>query len=167
LAIAEDYGFTSQDVREIRAAEAVAPSSEPSIPADLKDYWRCFHCDFHTTNRRDAEAHFGDRDDAEEFKPICKWWSNMDDAERREQFQGVIRQMNDVTEDNNGLIERIGRAEDRIEELLDQIDSTDATLCECRYYPSPKGCNCDIHAAHQILRAALATPSGVNTKEKV
>lgn len=72
------------------------PIREPSTesPSGLRDYWRCFHCDFHTTSRAEAEAHFGDRDDAEEFKPICKWWSWMDEGERRAQFQAVILELN-------------------------------------------------------------------------
>lgn len=39
--------------------------------------WRCFHCDFITNDPAEAQAHFGDQDDASEFVPICKWWSGM------------------------------------------------------------------------------------------
>lgn len=134
---------------EIQKREEISTNVAPSIPTEtrepeipeLKDYWRCFHCDFATTNRRDAEAHFGDRDDADEFKPICKWWSNMDDAERREQLQGVIRQMNDVTEDNDGLAERTARSETREKALEDALREIDEKTID--------------HVASRIARSAL------------
>jgi hypothetical protein len=56
--------------------------------------WRCFHCDFITNDRVEAAAHFGDSDDAGEVTPLCKWWSNMDDQERKEQFQSLIQELN-------------------------------------------------------------------------
>jgi hypothetical protein len=55
--------------------------------------WRCFYCDFITSNPEEAEAHFGERDDAEEFKPICKWWSQMDDQERLKVMQSYTRDL--------------------------------------------------------------------------
>lgn len=55
--------------------------------------WRCFHCDFITNSPLEAEAHFGERDDAEEFKPICKWWSRMDDHERLQTLQSYIKDL--------------------------------------------------------------------------
>ena len=38
------------------------------------------------------------------------------------------------------------------------LESADATLCSCRYKSAdrPTICNCDIHAAHRIIQAALA-----------
>ena len=36
-----------------------------------------------------------------------------------------------------------------LEEVVDEID---ATLCACRY-DNKQGCNCDIHAVHNIIRA--------------
>ncbi len=54
--------------------------------------WRCFHCDFITSDPGEAAAHFGDRDDGEEFKPICKWWDRLpDDKERLQTLQDTIR----------------------------------------------------------------------------
>jgi hypothetical protein len=88
--------------------------SEPQVGAQvpsqaLQDYWRCFHCDFFTTSREEAEAHFGERDDAEEFKPICKWWANMDDGERRETLQDAIREWRAEQEENSKLREAFNR----------------------------------------------------------
>ncbi len=66
---------------------------QPSVDNPL-DYWRCFHCDFATHNREEAEAHFGDRDDAEEFKPICKWWATIAEDERAVTLQDYLQQLN-------------------------------------------------------------------------
>lgn len=62
--------------------------------------WRCYHCDFITNDPQEAESHFGERDDAEEFKPICKWWSNMDDHERLETLQSYIKDLASERNDN-------------------------------------------------------------------
>jgi hypothetical protein len=62
--------------------------------------WRCFHCDFITSVHAEAQAHFGDRDDGEEFKPICKWWDRMDDEERKEAFQDAMRDLNEGAQEN-------------------------------------------------------------------
>ena len=37
-------------------------------------------------------------------------------------------------------------------DLLEVMDEIDATLCACRY-DNKQGCNCDIHAVHNIIRA--------------
>lgn len=78
--------------------------------------WRCFHCDFVTADPEEAAAHFGDRDDGEEFKPICKWWANMDDHERLETLQDTIRQLNQGANENM-------RLETKLEGLEYQVDS--------------------------------------------
>ncbi len=62
--------------------------------------WRCFHCDFITNDQEEAAAHFGDRDDAEEFKPLCRWWLQMDDAERGAVLQDTIKQLNAEQREN-------------------------------------------------------------------
>ena len=111
------------------------PDTVAPIPDDLKagrlqDYWRCFHCDFATTNFRDAYAHFGDRDDAEEFKPICKWWANMEPAERQETFQGVVRELNDVKVDNDNLVERLNQIEAQATEYASQRNEKTRALAQ-------------------------------------
>jgi len=65
--------------------------------------WRCFHCDFITNDPQEAEAHFGDRDDAEEFKPICKWWANISDDERVAVLQGTIKDLHQEQRENMSL----------------------------------------------------------------
>jgi hypothetical protein len=75
--------------------------------------WRCFHCDFVTADPKEALAHFGDRDDAEEFKPICKWWEGMDTAERKEALQDTIQQVNERDEEIAQLLTKVDAAESR------------------------------------------------------
>lgn len=68
------------------------PSTEAKPP--LEDYWRCFHCDFATRDVTEAKAHFGERDDAEEFKPICKWWASLDAGEKIGTLQTCLQDLN-------------------------------------------------------------------------
>lgn len=70
-----------------------------STPTQPK--WVCFHCDFSTSVASEAEAHFGDRDDAEEFTPLCKWWKRMDEGERAETLQSTIQQLNEAMDGNS------------------------------------------------------------------
>ena len=39
--------------------------------------------------------------------------------------------------------------------LVEALEDVDSTLCGCRHCIPPKGCNCDIHAAHRLIDAAL------------
>lgn len=59
-----------------------------------KGTWRCFHCGFETASPAAAEAHFGERDDAEELTPLCRWWSKLSQEERAQQFQDLQQQLN-------------------------------------------------------------------------
>jgi hypothetical protein len=63
------------------------------------------------------------------------------------------------------LIERIALAEStlaRERESRKQAEAAlrevDGTLCECRYDDDEIDCNCDLHAAHKIIAAALSKP---------
>ena len=67
--------------------------------------WRCFHCDFITNDPVEAEAHFGERDDPEEFKPICKWWNRMGEDERITTLQSYIKDL--AAEQNENYKKRI------------------------------------------------------------
>jgi len=62
-------------------------------------HWECFHCGFATSDPKEAAAHFGDRDDAEEFKPLCRWWNRMSPEERGDALQDVIQQLNEANEE--------------------------------------------------------------------
>lgn len=94
---------------EAKVRELEARNKELLVSSPLHR-WECFFCEFRTSDRAEAEAHFGDRDDAEEFKPICKWWSNMDDQERKEQFQQTILQLNEATANADELEAQVGAA---------------------------------------------------------
>lgn len=83
--------------------------------------WRCFHCDFVTTDPAEAQAHFGDRDDAEEFKPICKWWARMDDAERRDALQETLKQLHERDDE-------VMRLQTKVEGLEYQVDSVESCI---------------------------------------
>lgn len=65
--------------------------------------WICFYCEFETTDRAEAAAHFGDRDDADEFKPLCKWWDRMSAGERIEEMQSLLRDLNEARDENQRL----------------------------------------------------------------
>lgn len=65
--------------------------------------WRCFHCDFITSDAKEAAAHFGDRDDAEEFKPLCKWWNRISNGERIDEMQKLLADLELERRDNMGL----------------------------------------------------------------
>jgi hypothetical protein len=65
--------------------------------------WVCFHCGFETSDEAEAEAHFGDRDDGEEFKPLCRWWQRMTPVERGQALQDTIQQLNDERRGNSSL----------------------------------------------------------------
>ena len=93
--------------------------------------WRCFHCDFITSDRAEAQAHFGDRDDGEEFKPICKWWDRMDDEERKEAFQDAMRDLNEGAQENLNLREQVEDLEGIVGTQESQIKSY-KPFRECR-----------------------------------
>jgi hypothetical protein len=93
--------------------------------------WRCFHCDFITSDHAEAQAHFGDRDDGEEFKPICKWWDRMDDEERKEAFQDAMRDLNEGAQENMNLREQVEDLEGIVGTQESQIKSY-KPFRECR-----------------------------------
>jgi hypothetical protein len=92
--------------------------------------WRCFHCDFITTDREEAEAHFGDRDDPTEFKPICKWWASMSDDERIATLQDIIKQLNAEQRENMSQRTAIEGLTYQVDGLVNSIKSY-APFREC------------------------------------
>ena len=99
--------------------------------------WRCFQCDFVTSDPDEASAHFGDRDDGEEFKPICKWWANIDDHERLETLQDTIRELNHGADENMRLLTKI-------EGLEYQVNSQESAI---RSYKPFRDC----HSIHDVF----------------
>ena len=108
----------------------------------LKKSWRCFGCDFVTSDPKAAEAHFGDGDEASEFVPVCKWWAESDDDERKRGYQDLIIEL-------NGARDREAEAlawGEKMREALEQIK----TLCD-------KGDDI-VTAIEEVVDAALFTP---------
>jgi hypothetical protein len=85
--------------------------------------WRCFCCDFVTNDREEAAAHFGDRDDAEEFKPICRWWNFLEQDERLQTLQDTLKQLAAEQRDNQRLRTHIEGLEYQVESIPQQIKS--------------------------------------------
>jgi hypothetical protein len=99
--------------------------------------WRCFHCDFVTTDRATAAAHFGERDDPEEFKPICRWWENLAKDERVETLQDTLRQLNSERDENQSL-------RTKVDGLEYQVNSQEG--CIKSYKPFR-----DCHSIHEVF----------------
>lgn len=91
----------------------------------LRATWRCFHCGFESSDTRDAEAHFGERDDAEEFTPTCKWWQRMGLDERVVEFQDLLKELNLEREDNANLSNEL----DKIKSKLCNTHKNDLPHC--------------------------------------
>lgn len=83
--------------------------------------WRCFHCDFITADPAEAAAHFGDRDDPEECKPLCRWWDRLEAGERIQEMQTLVRE-------NNRRDDEIDRQRVAIEGLQFQVDSHESQI---------------------------------------
>src|ERR1700730_6872585 len=90
--------------------------------------WRCFHCDFITSDSAEAAAHFGDEDDS---MPICKWWRVMSEDERLSEVASQIKQIRELLHEN--LRHRIA-----IEGLEYQVDSIPQQI---KSYKPFRGCN--------------------------
>lgn len=65
--------------------------------------WICFHCGFETTDETEAQAHFGERDDAEEFTPTCQWWKRIPDGERAQAYQQLLQELEGERRRNHAL----------------------------------------------------------------
>lgn len=85
--------------------------------------WRCFHCGFETSNPAEAGAHFGERDDPEEFTPTCTWWAKLSSEERAQEFQDLRQQLNYEQRMAGDQVARIEGLEYRLEGQLSEIHS--------------------------------------------
>lgn len=99
--------------------------------------WRCFHCDFVTNDPVEAQSHFGDVDDASEFSPTCKWWSSMDDDERKHTFQDIQKELT-AEQDENGNLRR------HIEDMEDRLGAQESAM---QSYKPFKKC----HSMHEVF----------------
>lgn len=104
------------------------PERNELKPSDMEEIlsaipWRCFFCDFVTRDSHEAAAHFGCRDDAEEFKPLCKWWACMSENERAQTLQQYIRDKNEDERTISSQRAAIEGLEYQVESLVAQIRS--------------------------------------------
>lgn len=97
--------------------------AEAEVDALKVEKWTCFHCGFETTDHKDAAAHFGDRDDAEEFKPVCNWWRRMPPEERGQTLQDAIRDLNGERDENALYRTKIEGLEYQVEGQRSEIHS--------------------------------------------
>lgn len=111
--------------------------------------WRCYHCDFVTNDPEDAEAHFGERDDAEEFTPICKWWAEMDEEERADTLQDTLKELNKEREYSANL-----RAEN--EKLEYQVNSQTSYISSYKAFAGCRSITDIFHLYDTMEGRALA-----------
>jgi hypothetical protein len=102
---------------------------------------------------------------SEKLRPCPNPWCKTNRPQRIRTeltFAGVVRSRVECTcgvkgprcdtEDEAAAAWNRRPVEDALVEALEDVDST---LCVCRHCIPPKGCNCDIHAAHRLIDAAL------------
>lgn len=120
--------------------------------------WRCFHCDFITMDRAEAEAHFGDRDDDSAFSPVCKWWASLLPEQRPDAMQDLLRQLAEERREND-------RLSIQVEALEYQVESQEGVI---RSYKPFKGCRTihDVFCLYDSMegRALAAEANGEKTK---
>lgn len=84
-----------------------------AITALAAGKWRCFHCDFATSDRIAAEIHFGD---GEGSAPICLEWSKMTEDERLIVWADGEQQLLQARED-------LAASEAKVKKLTEDIDA--------------------------------------------
>lgn len=120
-------------LRELQAGKDRIATLEQQLSAEEESglsFWRCFHCGFQTSSMATAAAHFGDRDDAEEFKPVCSWWRRMSPDDRGQALQDVIQQLNDVQAEATKLATTNAGLQADLTGRLRQISGKDSRITE-------------------------------------
>jgi hypothetical protein len=82
--------------------------------------WRCFHCGFETTDRIEAQGHFGDRDDE---VPLCISWHDLDADGKASEIQHEHGMLLEEQDENLRLRTKIEGLEYRVEGQLSEIHS--------------------------------------------
>jgi hypothetical protein len=62
--------------------------------------WLCFHCEFATSDSKEAANHFGDLDDGE---PICQTWKVLNADEKLQEYQSIMGELNAERDENAKL----------------------------------------------------------------
>lgn len=108
---------------EYRQMRDQADAAEAKLAELREEKWICFHCGFETANHAEAQAHFGDRDDAYEFTPTCTWWAKLTSEERAQEIQDLRQEITAEQEENSLLRTRIEGLEYRVDGQLSEIRS--------------------------------------------
>lgn len=95
-----------QTVKLIRAEKRIA-ELEVQL-ADEKQTWRCFHCGFETSDRKEASGHFGEF--GEEY-PLCIHWSDLDADGKASEFQSINAELEGEREENLKLRQQVEQLE--------------------------------------------------------
>jgi len=82
--------------------------------------WRCFHCDFVTSDRKEAMGHFGDMDD--EY-PVCVVWSDLNADEKVAEYASMGAELAAERDENTTLQHRIEGLEHQIAGIESEISS--------------------------------------------
>lgn len=89
--------------------------------------WRCFHCGFATADKAEAEAHFGDSDEAE---PLCLDWTRLTEDERVQAVQNLCRELAGERDENATLLaerDRLAALIAQAREALENIRDNEGT----------------------------------------
>jgi len=81
--------------------------------------WQCFHCGFKTSDKAEAEAHFGDGDGE---SAICKYWTELNAEERLGEFQSLVQELNGERDEGIKLLQRAEAAEAEAEKAKGERD---------------------------------------------
>lgn len=111
-----------------RLAEAQAQSArieqclenEMRANAQLCEEWRCFHCEFATSDAKEAAAHFGDRDDE---SPICVTWKELNADGKLAEFQQMFGELESERDESNQLRMSVETLEYRLSEYENLLSS--------------------------------------------
>lgn len=125
-----------QMVDYLRIRLATVEAEQNAARAEVESTWRCFRCGFCTTDYKQAEAHFGDRD---EEMALCQWWKDSTDTERVQALQDAIEEQNAAQAGEARAVEALKRChEGAARQLAEPCDHDDdqyalaaiATDCE-------------------------------------
>lgn len=95
--------------------------------SDLREVWRCFHCDEVFTDRQQAYDHFGPDDACEKLPAACVDPLRVDEKER-------IKELRDAQEYALQCQQKANEAEDERDEMkreLAKAQTTFAEICIC------------------------------------
>ena len=106
-----DKGADEKDIRWVLKADHLA-----ALEAEKKK-WRCYRCGFETSDKAQAEAHFGGE---EGEVSLCVAWTNMDESERMQAFQAWTVELNETREENIVLEAAMKEKDKYNRKLLDE-----------------------------------------------